>query len=171
MEHHQCFQVYITRTRATHISNMVHFKHQYITNPAILLELHVVAATQQLATALKCNIPPGNKTAEALTRVSKLFTKIASAKNELAKAKEQCDKQQANTTARKCTRPRVEPSCPRVEVKAVCPWVEAAAQWVTTTHTGKRGNTWTPSNAPHYIAQDKEDEPTNQLTNQQCPTR
>jgi hypothetical protein len=49
------------------------FKHQYITNPAVSPESHVVAAAQQLATALKGNIPAGNKTAEALTKVSKLF--------------------------------------------------------------------------------------------------
>jgi len=74
MEHHCCFQVYVTRMRATRISDTVFFKHQYITNPAISPESHVVAAAQQLATALKGNIPAGNKTAEALTKVSKLFT-------------------------------------------------------------------------------------------------
>jgi hypothetical protein len=49
---------------------MVHFKHQYITNPAISPETHVVAAAQQLTEALKGNIPTGNETAEALKRVS-----------------------------------------------------------------------------------------------------
>jgi hypothetical protein len=62
--------VYITRTRATRVSDTVHFKHQYITNPAISPETHVVAAAQQLTEALKGNIPTGNETAEALKRVS-----------------------------------------------------------------------------------------------------
>ncbi len=35
MEHHRCFQVYITKTRATRISDMVFFKHQYIMNPTV----------------------------------------------------------------------------------------------------------------------------------------
>jgi spore maturation protein CgeB len=34
MEHHRCFKIYITKTRATRISDTVFFKHQYITNPA-----------------------------------------------------------------------------------------------------------------------------------------
>ncbi len=52
MEHHQCFRVYVTRTRATRISDTVLFKHQYITSPTISPESHVVAATQQLVMAL-----------------------------------------------------------------------------------------------------------------------
>jgi len=49
MEHHICFRVYATRTRATRTSDTVFFKNQYITNPAISPESHVVAAAQQLA--------------------------------------------------------------------------------------------------------------------------
>ncbi len=78
----------MTRTRATRISDTVLFKHQYITSPTISPESHVVAAAQQLAMALQSNIPTGNDTAETLTRVGKLFTKIASAKKEVAKTKE-----------------------------------------------------------------------------------
>jgi hypothetical protein len=63
----------VTRTRATKISNTLFFKHQYIANPAISPDSHVVAAAQQLVTALKGNIPAGNEMAEALTRVSKLL--------------------------------------------------------------------------------------------------
>ena len=66
MEPHQCFRVYITRTRATRISNTVHFKDQYITNPTISPESHTVTAAQQLAKALKGNTLAGNKTSEAL---------------------------------------------------------------------------------------------------------
>ena len=59
---------------------MGHVKHQYVTNTKISPKLHVVAAAQQLATALKGNIPARNKSADALTWVSSLFVKIASAK-------------------------------------------------------------------------------------------
>ncbi len=52
MEHHQCFRVYVMKTRATRISDTIVFKHQYITNPTISPESHVVAAAQQLVTAL-----------------------------------------------------------------------------------------------------------------------
>jgi hypothetical protein len=45
-EHHQCFRVYVTRTRATKISNTVLFKHQYMTSRTISPEYHVVAAAQ-----------------------------------------------------------------------------------------------------------------------------
>jgi hypothetical protein len=47
----------------------------------------VLAAAQQLATALKGNIPAGNKTAEALTKVSALFARIAETKLKVAAAK------------------------------------------------------------------------------------
>jgi hypothetical protein len=60
---------------------MVFFKHQYITNPTVSPEFHVVTVAQQLTIALQGNIPTGNKTAEALRKVSELFTKIAMAKN------------------------------------------------------------------------------------------
>ncbi len=77
MEHHQCFRVYVMRTSATRISNTVVFKHQYMTSPTFSPESHVVVAAQQLVMALQGNIPAGNKMAEALTKVSKLFTQIA----------------------------------------------------------------------------------------------
>jgi len=44
MHPHRCFRVYITKTRASRISDTVHFKHQYITNPTVSPESHV---TQQ----------------------------------------------------------------------------------------------------------------------------
>jgi hypothetical protein len=95
----RCFLVYITKTRATRISGTVFFKHQYITNPTVSPESHVVVAAQQLTTTLKGNIPAGNETAEALKKVSKLFTKIAAAKNKTAKAKGQCNRVRAMPAA------------------------------------------------------------------------
>jgi hypothetical protein len=117
MEHHRCFRVYVTRTRATRISDTVFFKHQYITNPTLSPESHVVAAAQQLATALKGTIPAGNETAEALTKVSELFTKIAAAKQAAAVAKEQQNRLRAHPAARSTTHlPRVDAPPPRVDV-------------------------------------------------------
>ncbi len=59
----------------------------------------MVAAVQQLVMVLQSNIPAGNETVEALTRVSKLFTKIALAKKEVAKVKEQRNRLRANPSA------------------------------------------------------------------------
>jgi hypothetical protein len=94
---------------------MVFFKHQYITNPIVSPESHVAAAAQQLTIALQGNIPTGNKTAEALQKVSKLFTKTAMAKNEVAKAKTMRNRVCA-TQAMHIPRviPRVEMPIPRV---------------------------------------------------------
>jgi hypothetical protein len=110
------------RTIATRISNTVVFKHQYITSPMISPESHVAAAAQQLVMALQGNIPAGNEMAEALTKVSKLFTKIALAKKEVAKAKEQRNRLRANLLAWITTHllrvavppPRVDVPVPRV---------------------------------------------------------
>jgi hypothetical protein len=117
MEHHQCFRVYVTRTRATKISDTVVFKHQYITSSMISPESHVVAAAQQLVMALQGIISAGNEMAEALTKVSELFTKIVLAKKEVAKAKEQRNRLRANPLARITTHlPRVAVPPPRVDV-------------------------------------------------------
>ena len=97
------------------ISDTVHFKYQYITNPTVSPESHIVAAAQQLATALQGSIPAGNETAEALKKVSELFTKIAAAKSEVAKAKAQRNRVRATPSARQTTHlPRVEAPLPRV---------------------------------------------------------
>jgi hypothetical protein len=178
MEHHQCFRVYVIRTRATRISNTVVFKHQYITSPTISPESHVVAAAQQLVTALQGNIPAGNKMAEALTKVSELFTKIALAKKEVAKAKEQRNRLRANPSAWITTHlPRVAVPPPRVDVpvprvieatQAVCciaqigvsttmmrPPVQTLA---TRSSRPLRADAWPPLSRPNYISQDKEDD-------------
>jgi hypothetical protein len=70
MEHHQCFKICVTKTRATRVSDTVFFKHQYITYPTVSPENLVVAAAQQLTSALKGNILAGNETVEALKKVS-----------------------------------------------------------------------------------------------------
>jgi hypothetical protein len=142
MEHHQCFKIYVTKTRATRVSDTVFFKHQYITNPTIISpESLVVAAAQQLTSALKGNFLAGHETAEALKKISKLFTKIAEAKANVAKAKEQQNRIHTHPNA--ChtiplprvakQNPRVELSIPRVDEapKADCHVVQflQAQQW------------------------------------------
>ncbi len=89
MEHHQCFRTYIVKTRATRISDTVFFKHQYITNPQVTLKTLIIKAASDLTSALKGTVSCNCKTAEALHKFSKLFTKIAVVKSESAKAKEQ----------------------------------------------------------------------------------
>ncbi len=71
MEHHWCFHIYIVKTRATRISNLVFFKHQYITNP----QLTILKATSELTSALKGMVLREAETADALARVRKLFHK------------------------------------------------------------------------------------------------
>jgi len=179
MEHHRCFRVYVTRTRATRISETVFFKHQYITNPTLTPEYRVVAAAQQLATALKGNIPAGNETAEALTKVSKLFTKIAAAKQAAAAAKEQQNRLRANPAARITTHlPRVDAPPPRVDVpfprvaetpQADCCVVQIVAYPTmprpvdqapaTRSHSrSPRVNAQSSAAWPNYISQDKKDD-------------
>ncbi len=175
MEHHQCFRVYVTRTRATRISDTVLFKHQYITSSTISPKSHVVAAAQQLVTAIQGNIPEGNKTADSLTRVSKLFTKIALAKNEVAKAKEQRNRLWANPSAGITTHlprvavppPRVDAPVPRVteatqvdccitQIVASTPMTQPVVQ-APTTHSflcSPRVDAQSSTARPNYILQD-----------------
>jgi hypothetical protein len=89
MEHHQCFHIYIMKTRATRISDTVFFKHQYITNPQVTPKTLIIKAALDLTSALKGTISRNSKTAEALQKFSELFTKIATEKSNLAKAKGQ----------------------------------------------------------------------------------
>ncbi len=187
MHHHRCFHVYIMKTRATRISNTVYFKRQYITNPTVSPESHVVAVAQQLATALQGNIPAGNETAEALKKVSDLFTKIAAAKSEVTKAKAQCNRVRATPTARQTTHfPRVETPLTRVagpsEADCLviprvangpqedCPIVEdvltlATSRPVVQTPAMRSKSrpsllaVQSPAGRPNYISQDKDDAP------------
>ncbi len=80
---------------------MVAFQHQYITNPTVSPESHVMAAAQQITTSFKGNLPMGNETVEALTTASTLFAKIAAAKLVAAVTKEQHNKLRTYPAARK----------------------------------------------------------------------
>jgi hypothetical protein len=89
MEHHQCFHVYIMKTRATRVSDRVFFKQQYITNPQITLETLVIKAATELTNVLKGIVSRDVETAEALQKVSSLFTKIAATKAATMREREQ----------------------------------------------------------------------------------
>jgi hypothetical protein len=89
MEHHQCFHIYIVKTRATRVRVTVFFKHEYITNPQVTPKTLIIKAVLELTSALKGMVSPNGKMAEALKNLSKLFTKIATTKAAMAKAKEQ----------------------------------------------------------------------------------
>jgi hypothetical protein len=66
------------------VSDRVNFKHWYIINPMVSPKSHIVAAAQQLMQAIKGNILARNETATALTKVIKLFSKIAATKQAVA---------------------------------------------------------------------------------------
>jgi hypothetical protein len=147
------------------ISDTVLFKHQYITNPEISPKSHMVAASQQLATALKGNIPAGNKTAEALTKVSKLFTKIAAAKQAVTAAKEQQIRLRADATTQITHIPRVDKPLPRVN--KLPPRVDKPSPRMAEPQVDQapetRSHPLTPQNDahssaswPNYISQDEE---------------
>jgi hypothetical protein len=169
MEHHRCFKIYVPKTRATRVSNMVFFKHQYKTNPVVSPESLVVAAAQQLTTALKRNIPAGNETAEALKKVSDLFTKIAEAKAAVAKAKVQRNRLRTYPKARRAIplprvaeqNPRVEMAIPRVDEtpKADCCVVQTVANQTTPRFNAQSLEISSSAARPNYISQDEgEDE-------------
>ncbi len=75
MEHHQCFHIYIVKTRATKISDTVFFKHQYITNPQVTPKTLVIKAALDLTSASKGTISHEGEMTEALQKFSKLFTR------------------------------------------------------------------------------------------------
>ncbi len=71
------------------VSNIVFFKHQYITNPQVTPKTLVIKAASELTSALKGSVSRNGKMAEALMKFSELFTKIAKVKAAMAKTKEQ----------------------------------------------------------------------------------
>jgi hypothetical protein len=179
MEHHRCFKIYVTKTRATRVSDTVFSKHQYITNPTVSPESLVGAAAQQLTSALKGNIPACNETAEALKKVSKLFTKIAEAKANVAMAKEQQNRIRTHPNAHYAIplprvakqNPRVKLSIPRVDgaPKANCCVVQIVANPTMSRFNKQSPVTFSQSRPPranaqssaaqsNYILQDEEEE-------------
>jgi hypothetical protein len=177
MEHYCCFKVYIIRTRARRLRDTLFFKHQYITNPKVSPRIMVIQAVQQLTSALQGNVAQETNAAEALRRVSKLFTKTALAKALEAKAKEQQNQLQTQAEACHATpflrvaepNPRVEISLPRVtavpevdnrvaKIVASPPKQQQVAQALVTRSQSwlSRDNMQLSVARPNYISQDKD---------------
>jgi hypothetical protein len=131
MEHHQCFHIYIVKTRATRISDTVFFKHQYITNPQVTPKTLVIKAASDITSALKGTVSRNGKMAEVLKTFSGFFTKIVAAKSATLKANEQQNNLQTHPNAhqavplpRVADRPPIQanplPTVPIAIAKAYC---------------------------------------------------
>jgi hypothetical protein len=171
MEHHRCFKVYIVKTRATRVSDSVFFKHQYITNPQITPETLVMKAASELTSALKGTVSRDAETADALTKVSELFQKIAASKAERAKAKEQRNKHRTHPSSRRAVPiPRVESEAPAQQAVTI-PRVQAtptaddcrvvgggSRSKIVECGTPSQRKNGTPSARPNYISQDDDED-------------
>ncbi len=87
------------KTRATRISGMTFFKHQYMTNPQVAPKTLVIKVALELTSELKGLVSCDGETADVLKKFSKLFTKIAMVKAATAKAKEQWNNLQTQRNA------------------------------------------------------------------------
>ncbi len=197
MEHHRCFHVYIVKTRATRISNLVFFKHQYITNSQLMPETLVLKAALKLASALKGTVSCEAETADALARVSELFHKIAEAKAATTKAKEQQNTHRTHPNAcravplpRVLINPHTQPavSLPRVQAAPSvddCRVVGGGSErqivhtptqvvgsqlQIVGDKTPRQGKHGPPSAGPNYISQDEDEEHSHGYNTQSCTT-
>ncbi len=151
------------KNQSNKVSDTVFFKHQYITNLTVSPESLVVAAAQQLSSTLKGNILAGNERAEALKKVSELFTKIAEAKANIAKSKEQRNRICTHPDTRHAIplprvtkqNPRVELSIPRVDKapKADCCIVQIVANPTMPWFDAQSPVTFSQSRSPRVDAQ------------------
>jgi hypothetical protein len=177
MEHHCCFKVYIVRTNKSNEDKQHGIFQAPIHNkPHSIPQKMVIQAAQQLTSALQGNVAPETKAAEVLWRVSKLFTKIASAKASAAKAKEQQIQLQTHPEERHAIpfpreaepNPRVEISLPRVtavleadncaaKIVASPPkqWQVAQAPATLSQSQLPRKNMQSSTARPNYISQDE----------------
>ncbi len=90
----------IANTRATRVSDTQFFKHQYITNSQVTPKTLVIKAALEVTSALKGSVSCDGEMAEALKKLSELFTKIATAKVVMVKAKEQQNNLHTHLNAR-----------------------------------------------------------------------
>jgi hypothetical protein len=76
-EHYQCHVIYVKKTRSERISDTVHFKHKYITQPTLTPEDTIVTALNDLTNALKQKRNnKGINEYEALQRIDKILNNI-----------------------------------------------------------------------------------------------
>ncbi len=126
MEHHCCSHVYIIKTRATRVSHIVFFKHQYITNLQLTPETLVMKAALELTSALKGMVLGNAETTHAVAKVSNLFYKIAEVKVATAKAKEQQNHHQTHPNTRQMVPLSRMVNKPPAPLTALLPRVQAA---------------------------------------------
>ena len=177
LEHYRCYNVYVTSTMATRVSDQVHFRHKYITIPTMSPESYVVEAAQKLAAALKGNIPASSETAVGLTKLGELFNNIATAKaaaaaEQLERANDRRAIKMHPTPSEIVPVPRVDVPLPRVV--ATIPMVTAPVPRVPTPPTFAQPTFAQPfapttfaqrevsaprpaSNIPNFISQDDDD--------------
>jgi hypothetical protein len=77
------------------------FNHQYITNPTVSPESHVIAAAQQLATALKGNIPAGNEMGKSIKKGQQTLHKNSGNKKQGSKSQGTTQQSKSNTDSTK----------------------------------------------------------------------
>jgi hypothetical protein len=76
-KHYQCHIVYVKNTRSERVSDTVHFKHKYITQPTLMPEDTIVKALNDLTQALKeRKSKKGTEQIEALQKIDELLTKV-----------------------------------------------------------------------------------------------
>ena len=84
-EHYRCWNLYVTKTRATRISDMVFFKHKYITNPTASPADVIIAAANRMAEALRTHKPNNlaEEDVDALKKLEAIFTEAANKHNNI----------------------------------------------------------------------------------------
>ena len=83
-EHYQCHVIYVKKTRSERISDIVHFKHKYITQPTLMPEDTIVKALNDLTNALKQKRNnKGIVEYEALQRIDKIPNNIPAAEQQV----------------------------------------------------------------------------------------
>ena len=148
MQHHQCFRLYITKTRATRIRVTVYFKHQYITNPTVSPESHVVAAAKQLAMTLQGNRVQATLTARQTTHLPRVEAPLPRV----------ADPSEADC----CVVPRVangpRDNCWVVE-DVLTPSTSQPVVQAPTMRFQLQPLCLSPTGCPNYISQDENDDP------------
>ncbi len=83
-EHYQCHVIYVKKSRNERTSDMVHFKHKYITQPTLTPEDTIVKALNDLTNALKQKRNnKGIVEYEALQRIDKILNNIPEAEQQV----------------------------------------------------------------------------------------
>ncbi len=80
--HYWCYYIYVKSTRSERVSDTVHFKHKYITQPTLTPEDTIVKALHDLTQALKLRRNmKGNEQTKALQKIDEIFNNIPTTVN------------------------------------------------------------------------------------------